>query len=94
MKELDPIWGACTQHTPTQIHQCRGYVLEQKGVTLDQLILVKVIDKTVVDPGFSIGWRGPLMWVLFGKNVCENEIIGSHNGGHVPSMPPRSANAR
>ena len=35
------------------------------------------------DPGFPIGGvdpfcrgGGPLMWALFGENVCENERIG------------------
>ena len=42
----------------------------------------------VADPGFPVGgvWtcyggRGPLMQVLFAKNVCENERIGSRRGG-------------
>ena len=54
----------------------------------------------VADPGFPVGgapsrwWRGrqPLTWVLFGKNVCENERIGSCWGGYVLAAPPRSAN--
>ena len=46
---------------------------------------------TGADPGFPVGgaWthfgggggRGPLTWVLFSENVCENERIGSHGGG-------------
>ena len=48
--------------------------------------------QTVVHPGFPIGGDplvgcGPLIQVLFGKNVCENERIGSHRG-HAPGMPP------
>ena len=38
-----------------------------------------------VDP---LGGRGPLTWVLFGKNVCENERIWSRKGGGV--RPARS----
>ena len=34
-----------------------------------------------------LGGLGPLMWVLFGENICENERIGSHSGGHAPGMP-------
>ena len=41
----------------------------------------------VADPGFPVGGRGPFRrgrgpptWVLFGKNGCENERIGSHRG--------------
>ena len=39
--------------------------------------------------------RGPPMQALFSKNVWENERIGCHRGGHVPSTSPprRSANA-
>ena len=39
----------------------------------------------MVDPGFPvggcrpIGGHGPLMWALFGRNVCKNERIGSAN---------------
>ena len=54
----------------------------------------------VADPGFPVGGgvdllggRGPLAWVLFGKNVCENERIWSHRGAcarHVPLDPPVS----
>ena len=36
---------------------------------------------TVADQGFPVGGRGPPMQVLFGKNVCENERIGSRRGG-------------
>ena len=39
----------------------------------------------------SLGGRGPPTWVLFGKNVCENERIGSCRG-HAPGTPSRSAN--
>ena len=38
-----------------------------------------------------LGGRGPLTWVLFGKNVCKNERIWSHRG-RAPDTPPRSAN--
>ena len=41
---------------------------------------------TVADPGFPVGGRGPPMQALFGKNVCENERIGSWGGacaGHA-----------
>ena len=33
-----------------------------------------------------LGGHGPLMWVSFGENVCENERIGSSRGG-VPGRP-------
>ena len=54
----------------------------------------------MADPGFPVGGgvhplggHGPLMWALFGENVCENERIGSRCGGGVcPACPPRSAN--
>ena len=40
-----------------------------------------------------LGGRGPLTWVLFGENVCENERIGSHSRWRAPGTPsPRSAN--
>ena len=55
---------------------------------------------TVADQGFPVRGmdlsgghvnplegHGPLMWALFGKNVCENERIGSHRGAcawHTP----------
>ena len=45
---------------------------------------------------FPEGGRGPPTWVLFGKNVCENERIWScgGGGGRAPGTPPpRSANA-
>ena len=40
----------------------------------------------MADPGFPVGapsrWgHQPPMWVLFGKNTCENERFGSHWGG-------------
>ena len=38
------------------------------------------------------GGLGSPTWALFGKNVCENERIGFHRGGHTPGTPPRSAN--
>ena len=37
------------------------------------------------------GGRGPSTWALFGKNVCENERIGSRRG-RAPGTPPRSVN--
>ena len=50
---------------------------------------------SVADPGFPIGGcgpvrggRGPLTWMLFGKNVCKNERIGSI-GGMRPACPPQ-----
>ena len=52
----------------------------------------------MADPGFPmggmhpLGGHGPLMWALFGENVCKKERIGSHRGGHAPGTPPRSAN--
>ena len=42
------------------------------------------------------GGRRPPMWALFGKNVCENERIGSRLGGgstRRQQPPPGSANA-
>ena len=62
--------------------------------------MLKFGNFTVADPGFPIGGHapiggghGPLMWALFGKNVCKNERIGSHRGGMHWAHPPRSANA-
>ena len=34
-----------------------------------------------------VGGHGPLTWVLFGKNICENERIGSHRGGVRRARP-------
>ena len=55
----------------------------------------------MVDPGFPIeggakplGGHQLLMQALFGENACENERIGSHWGGHVLAVPPRSTNAQ
>ena len=45
------------------------------------------LEYTVADPGFPVGGRGPPTWVLFGKNVCENERIWSHRGGVGPARP-------
>ena len=60
---------------------------------------VWILSFPVADPGFPIGGVhllggcGPLMWALFGENVCKNKRIGSHRGWHAPSTPPlRSAN--
>ena len=48
----------------------------------------------VVDPGFPVGgaWtcyggHGPLTWVLFTENVCENERIWSHRVGMCQAHP-------
>ena len=46
----------------------------------------------MADPGFPVGWRRavgghqPPTWVFFGKNICENERIGSRWG--APLDPP------
>ena len=32
-----------------------------------------------------LGGHGPLVWVLFSENVCDNERIGSHRGGRAPA---------
>ena len=59
--------------------------------------LQQTVCNPVADPGFPLGGhaavrgRGPLTWVLFGENVCENERIGSHMGWYAPGTPPRSA---
>ena len=48
----------------------------------------------VADPGFPVGGCGPPTWVLFGKNVCENERIWSHRGAcarHAPPDPPMTS---
>ena len=52
-----------------------------------------------MDPGFPAGGRRavegrpPPMWALFGKNVCENERIGScWRGGTHRRRPLGSAN--
>ena len=49
----------------------------------------------MADPGFPVGGgvhplggHGPLMWVLFSENVCENERIVSHRGWRAPGTPP------
>ena len=49
----------------------------------------------------AVGGCRPLMWALFGKNVCKNERIGScwwwcwwGGGGRTPASPPGSANAK
>ena len=38
------------------------------------------------------GGCGPLMWVLFSENVCENERIGSCRGHAPENFVCRSAN--
>ena len=52
---------------------------------------------SVGDPGFSVGGERraigggghqPPMQVLFGRNVCKNERIGSGWGVHVGGAPP------
>ena len=47
----------------------------------------------MADPGFPVGGRapvrggrGPPMWALFGKNVCEN--AGADPGGPQGPRPP------
>ena len=51
--------------------------------------------QAVADPGFPVGGAGPATWVLFGKNVCKNERIGSHMGAcarHArPPDPPMTS---
>ena len=54
----------------------------------------------VADPGFPVGGgggvdplgggggRGPPTQVLFAKNVCKNERIGSRRGGMRQARPP------
>ena len=42
-----------------------------------------------VDP---LGGRGPATQVLFGKNVCKNERIGSRRRPCTGHAPPTSAN--
>ena len=48
--------------------------------------------KSVADPGFTFGealtsWvHQPPKWVLFGRNVYENERIGSRCGGDAPRI--------
>ena len=55
----------------------------------------------MADPGFlvaggrrAVGGHRPLMWALFGENVCENKRIGSCWGGDAhwqhPLDPPMS----
>ena len=54
------------------------------------------IHMAVADPGFpvgghqAIGGHQPPMWVPFGKNICENERIGScfGEGAHAAGSPP------
>ena len=57
------------------------------------MITQKLIYTSVVDLGFPVGGCQPPMWVLFGKNICENERIGSCSGGTCQQHPPGSANA-
>ena len=54
------------------------------------------IFKAVAHPGFPVGGGAeplgghqPPMWALFGKNVCENERIGSCWGVAHRQHPPR-----
>ena len=60
----------------------------------------------MADPGFPAGVGDPTRWgggggggrrtptqALFGENVCENERIGSHEGGgrqRHPLDPPKA----
>ena len=43
--------------------------------------------------GYQAIGGSTLMQVLFGKNVCKNERIGSHWGGHMLAALPGSTNA-
>ena len=75
------------------------------SATLEVSITVTKVDltkkwiypsKSVADPGFPVGGgegRQPLTLALFGKNVCENERIGSCWGGGRRRRPLGSANA-
>ena len=36
----------------------------------------------------SVRGRGPVTWALFAENVCKNERIGPHGGGHASLDPP------
>ena len=52
------------------------------------------LNRSVADPGSPVGGgRPPPTWVLFGKNICKNERIGSCFGG-APAAPLGSANVR
>ena len=69
--------------------QCSEGNLVKTVTTVENLVIA------VVDPGFPIGgaWthyegHGPLTWVLFSENACENKRIGSHRGWCAPGMPP------
>ena len=49
-----------------------------------------MLAETGADPGFPVGGRGPVLKgrgpptrVLFGKNVCKNERIGSRRGAYA-----------
>ena len=51
---------------------------------------IKSVYYTMADPGFPVGGHRPSTRVLFGKNVCENERIGSRWRGrrrHPPDPP-------
>ena len=57
--------------------------------------MVNATFKYRANPEFPVGGRGPvlggcgpLMQVLFGENVCENERIGSRWGGGWRANPP------
>ena len=69
----------------------RFYYVLISLVVDDQIEYLKLGGITGADPGFPVGgvdpfWggHGPPMQALFSENVCGNERIGSHGGGHAP----------
>ena len=76
----------------------RGSKDSSSEVSLSEIVTVlhSVPNHTIMqwwiqDFSLGAGGRRPPTWALFGKNVCENERIGSHRG-RAPGTSPRSAN--
>ena len=76
-------------------------LLSSRSLYCNEDIAVTDVCQTGVDPGFPNwgAWThfrgcGPPTRVLFGKNVCENERMGSHWGRAPENFVCRSANAK
>ena len=59
----------------------------------NRIVTKMTTQSPIISSGCRISrWgRRPLMWVIFGDNVCENKRIGSRLEGALPT-PPRSTN--